>query len=118
MRFSTPRELFPKLNGISNPPDRWSVAECAEYIGVTEEFALKSVTETALIEPAEPQKRELVKMQDDQIIVMALDRSQKFKAPEAIQPARRWAAPAEITTHVLENRAKTLSFVNTTDQDL
>ena len=42
-------------------------------------------------------------MQDDQIIVMALDRSQKFN---------------EITTHVLENRAKTLAFVNTTDQDL
>jgi hypothetical protein len=94
------------------------VAECAEHIGVTEEFAFKSATEMALKGPAEPQKRELVKMQDDQIIVMALDRSQKFKAPEAIQPPRRWATPAEITTHVLENRAKTLAFVNTTDQDL
>lgn len=43
-------------------PDRWSVAECAEHIGVTEEFALKSATEMALKGPAELQKRELVKM--------------------------------------------------------
>ena len=99
-------------------PDRWSVAECAEHIGVTEELLFKLVTEQALKGPAEPQKRELVKLQDDQIVPMALDRSQKFKAPESIQPTRRWTTPAEITSHVLENRALTLAFVNTTDQDL
>ena len=99
-------------------PDRWSVAECAEHIGVTEEMIFKLVTEQALKGPAEPQKRELVKIQDDQILTMALDRSQKFKAPESIQPTRRWSTPAEITRNVLENRAITLAFVNTTDQDL
>ena len=99
-------------------PDRWSVAECAEHIGVTEEMIFKLVTEQALKGPAEPQKRELVKMQDDQIVPMALDRSQKFKAPESIQPTRRWSTPAEITRNVLQNRAITLAFVNTTDQDL
>ena len=99
-------------------PDRWSVAECAEHIGVTEEMIFKMVTEQALKGPAEPQKRELVKLQDDQLVPMALDRSQKFKAPESIQPTRRWTSSAEITRHVLENRANTLAFVNTTDQDL
>ena len=99
-------------------PDRWSVAECAEHIGVTEEMIFKMVTEQALKGPAEPQKRELVKLQDDQLVPMALDRSQKFKAPELIQPTRRWTSSAEITRHVLENRANTLAFVNTTDQDL
>lgn len=99
-------------------PDRWSVAECAEHIGITEEIAFKAITEKALKTPAEPQKRELVKIQDDQIVPMALDRSQKFKAPEAIQPTHRWTTPSEITRNVLENRANTLAFVNTTDQDL
>ncbi len=99
-------------------PDRWSVAECAEHIGVTEETVFTMVTEKALKGPAEPQKRELDKMQDDAIIPMALDRTAKFKAPEAMQPTRRWTTPEEITKHVLENRAKTLAFVNTTDQDL
>jgi len=99
-------------------PDRWSVAECAEHIGVTEDMIFKMITEQALKGPAEPQKRELVKMQDDQIVPMALDRTQKFKAPESIQPTRRWATPGEISKNVLENRAKTLALVNTTDQDL
>ncbi len=103
---------------FKSAPDRWSVAECAEHIGVTEDMVFKMVTEQALKGPAEPQKRELVKMQDDQIITMALDRSQKFKAPESIQPTRRWATPADITRNVLQNRAITLAFVNTTDQDL
>lgn len=99
-------------------PDRWSVAECAEHIGVTEDMIYKLITEQALKGPAEPQKRELVKIQDDQILSTALDRTQKFKAPESIQPTRRWTSPAEITSNVLQNRAKTLAFVNTTDQDL
>jgi DinB superfamily len=103
---------------FKSAPDRWSVAECAEHIGVTEDMVFKMVTEQALKGPAEPQKRELVKMQDDQIITLALDRSQKFKAPESIQPTRRWATPADITRNVLQNRAITLAFVNTTDQDL
>jgi len=103
---------------FKSAPDRWSVAECAEHIGVTEDMVFKMVTEQALKGPAEPQKRELVKMQDDQIITMALDRTQKFKAPESIQPTRRWATPADITRNVLQNRAITLAFVNTTDQDL
>lgn len=103
---------------FKSAPERWSVAECAEHIGVTEDMVFKMVTEQALKGPAEPQKRELVKMQDDQILTMALDRSQKFKAPESIQPTRRWATPADITRNVLQNRAITLAFVNTTDQDL
>src|SRR3974377_288648 len=85
---------------FKSAPDRWSVAECAEHIGVTEDMVFKMVTEQALKGPAEPQKRELVKMQDDQIITMALDRTQKFKAPESIQPTRRWATPADITRNV------------------
>jgi hypothetical protein len=99
-------------------PERWSVAECSEHIGVTEEMVFKLTIEQALKGPAEPQKREQVKIQDDTIIPMAIDRSAKFKAPEYVQPTRRWATPDEITKNVLENRAITLAFVNTTEQDL
>jgi hypothetical protein len=41
-------------------PDRWSIAECAEHIGVTEAFILKLITEQTLKGPAEPEKRALV----------------------------------------------------------
>jgi hypothetical protein len=99
-------------------PDRWSVAECAEHIGVTEAFVLKMITEQALKGPAEPEKRAEVQGKDSSILVAALDRSAKFKAPEVIQPTRRWATSGEITENVLEYRARTIEFVSTTQEDL
>jgi hypothetical protein len=99
-------------------PDRWSVAECAEHIGVTEAFILKMITEQALKGPAEPEKRAEVQGKDSSILVAALDRSAKFKAPEVIQPTRRWATSGEITKNVLEYRARTIEFVSTTQEDL
>jgi hypothetical protein len=99
-------------------PDRWSVAECAEHIGVTEAPVMKLITEQALKGPAEPEKRELVKGKDDTILAMVTDRSTKAKAPESIQPTRRWPTSEEITKNVLENRARTIEFVRTTQEDL
>jgi hypothetical protein len=99
-------------------PDRWSVAECAEHIGVTEAFIQDLITEQALKGPAEPEKRAQVQGKDTSMMAMAVDRSTKFKAPEPIQPTRRWVTSGEITKNVLENRARTIAFVNTTQEDL
>jgi DinB superfamily len=99
-------------------PDRWSVAECAEHIGVTEGYVFQMITEKALKGPAEPEKRKDVQMKDDAIVPTTIDRSAKFKAPETIQPTRRWTTPDEISKNVLQNRAVTLAFVNTTQEDL
>ena len=99
-------------------PERWSIAECAEHIGVTEAFVLKLITEQALKGPAEPEKRNEVQGKDSSIMVTGLDRSTKFKAPEVIQPNRRWTTSGEITKNVLENRARTIEFVSTTQEDL
>jgi hypothetical protein len=99
-------------------PDRWSIAECAEHIGVTETFILKLITEQALKGPAEPEKRALVQGKDNSLITMVVDRTAKFKAPEAIQPTRRWTSSGEITKNVLESRARTIEFVSTTQEDL
>ncbi len=99
-------------------PDRWSIAECAEHIGITETLIRNLITEKALKGPAEPEKRALVQGKDTALMTAAVDRSTKFKAPEAIQPTRRWAAAGEITKNVLENRARTIEFVSTTQEDL
>src|SRR5260370_25183411 len=58
-------------------PDRWSAAECAEHIGVTEAFILKMITELALKGPAEPGKRAEVQGKDSSIMVPAVDRRAK-----------------------------------------
>ena len=98
--------------------DRWSIAECAEHIGVTEAYILNLITEQALKSPEEPEKRAQVQGKEAAMMAMAVDRSAKFKAPEAIQPKRRWATSGEITKNVLENRTRTIEFVRTTQEDL
>jgi hypothetical protein len=99
-------------------PDRWSIAECAEHIGVTEALVMNLVIAQALKGPAEPDKRAQLQWKDDALLTAALDRSTKFKAPESIQPARRWSGSEEITKNVLENRARTIEFISTTQADL
>jgi hypothetical protein len=103
---------------FKSAPDRWSVAECAEHIGVTEATIFKMLTEQALKAPATPEKRSAVAITDDDLLAKTVDRSAKFKAPEAIQPTHRWTTPDEITKNVLDNRAQTLAFVSTTREDL
>jgi hypothetical protein len=122
---SSRKVFLEATNGLSEAqwnfkpaPDRWSVAECAEHIGVTEAFILNLITEQALKGPAEPEKRAQVQGKDTSMMAMAVDRSAKFKAPESIQPTRRWATSGEITKNVLENRARTIQFVSTTQEDL
>jgi hypothetical protein len=122
---SSRKAFLEATNGLSEAqwnfkaaPDRWSVAECAEHIGVTESFILNLITEQALKGPAEPEKRTEVQGKDTSIMVVGVDRSAKFKAPEPIQPTRRWATSGEITKNVLENRTRTIEFVSTTQGDL
>src|SRR2546423_12966617 len=42
-------------------PDRWSVAECAEHIALSEEFIFGVVTKQVMGTPATPEKRDAVK---------------------------------------------------------
>jgi len=122
---SSQKAFLAATNGLSEAqwnfkpaPDRWSITECAEHIGVTETFILQLITEQALKGPAEPEKRALVQGKDSTLMTMAVDRTAKFKAPEAIQPTRRWTTSGEITKNVLESRARTIEFVSTTQEDL
>jgi hypothetical protein len=85
---------------------------------VTETFILNLITEQALKGPAEPEKRVSVQGKDSSLMTMVVDRTAKFKAPEAIQPTRRWTTSGEITKNVLESRARTIEFVSTTQEDL
>jgi DinB superfamily len=122
---SSRKAFLEATNGLSEAqwnfkpaPDRWSIAECSEHIAVTEVLILKLVTNQVLKGPAAPEKRALVQGKDTALMAMAVDRSAKFKAPEAIQPTRRWVTSGEITKNVLDNRARTIDFINTTQEDL
>src|SRR5262245_49845757 len=110
------REKFAKsVVGLSeaqlkfkSAPDRWSVAEVAEHITVTEGNLFNLLTNMALKSPATPDKER--KVTDDQLVAMMTDRRSKAQAPEQNKPTGRWKTVAEIMQEFEKERARTIDF--------
>lgn len=66
-------------------PDKWSVTECMYHIAAAEK-TLWAMFEGAMKTAANPEKRSEIKATDEQIVAMVQNRTQKFQAPEPIQP--------------------------------
>lgn len=99
-------------------PDRWSVAEVAEHITVTESALLGLVQKQILASPAAPDKRVEVQGKDELILTKVPDRSRKAQAPEFLKPTNRWANREELTKTFEEERKATEDYVKTTNDDL
>src|SRR5277367_3426974 len=89
----------------------WSVAECAEHIALSEDLIFGSVTKV-MQGPATPDKKSAVT--DDFILAAVVDRSHKFQAPEALRPKQTFATPQEAVDHFKESRARTIAYMQTT----
>ena len=94
--------------------DRWSIAECAEHIAAAEDFILGLMGEfMGAHSPAE----ELVEdvRRDEMITSVITDRSQKFQAPDPLQPTNRYGNPSESLEDFARSRARTIALVRETD---
>jgi hypothetical protein len=118
MFLDATRGLSPEQWSFKSAPERWSVAECAEHIALSEGFIFGLVTERVLKSPATPEKREAVKGKDELIVKMLQDRSHKATAPEPLDPTKRPMAPEDSVKLFLDSRAKTIDFIKTTQEDL
>ena len=99
-------------------PDRWSVEECAMHIAVSEKMMWQMV-EDALKQPPNPEMRAEIKMTDEQLIGAVQTRTQKFKAPEVIQPQNSgFKNAAEAISSFKATRDKAIEFINGTAADL
>jgi len=125
-QFGTTRDNFLKsIAGLSQAqwtfkpaPGRWSVAEVAEHITVSESTLFGLVQKQIMTPAAAPEKREQVKGKDELILEKVPDRSHKVQAPEFLRPTGRWATEAELTKVFEESRAATMDYVRTTNDDL
>ena len=117
------RKLFlDSIDGLSEAqwkfkpgPDRWSIAECAEHVALSEDFMFRRV-EAMLKSPPAGDRKAAVK--DEQALGWMRDRSQKAKNSSATQPAGRWASPAQLSRYFKERRDQTLDYVRTTQDAL
>ena len=99
-------------------PERWSVAECAEHIALSEKFIFGRITNDIVKSAATPEKRDAVKGKDELIVKILQDRSHKATAPEPLDPTKRPMSPEDSVKLFLESRAQTIEYVKTTQDDL
>ena len=97
-------------------PDRWSIAEVAEHIAISETTILQLVKDKMLKGPAIPRDPDTVS--DDKLLALLLDRTSRFQAPEMLKPTNRWATRDALTKEFLAAREKTTTYVRTTTDDL
>ena len=96
---------------------RWSVAETVEHIAATEGMLFGAVT-GALSQPASADWAPVAAGTSmSKLFGMLLDRSQKFQAPEPLQPHGQ-IERAELLGRYAGARAATLDFVRTTQAPL
>jgi len=110
--------LTPEQWNFKAGPDRWSIAECAEHITISEDFISGLVRDKIMQAPADPSKRSETKGKDELVVEKVPDRSRKFQAPEAITPKKRWPTPDVLVAHFKESRAASINFVETTQDDM
>lgn len=124
--FQTTHDNFIKsISGLSQKqwtfkpaPDRWSVAEVAEHITVSETTIMGLIQQRLMQSPAAPDKRAQVKGKDELILQRMPDRSHKAQAPEILRPTGRWATEADLTKAFEDARKANMEYVRTTNDDL
>jgi hypothetical protein len=97
-------------------PDRWSIAEVAEHIAVSESTLFQLVTEKIMKAPKSAAGAATVS--DEKLIAMITDRSQKAQAPEMLRPTNRWPTREALTKDFVAARQKTINYVKDTPEDL
>ena len=121
----TRKNFLAEIKGLSeaqwkfkSAPDRWSVAEVAEHIALSEDMIFGMVTDRIMKSPAAPEKKESVKGKEVQLRQNITNRNVKAQAPETLKPVNKWATQAELVKAFSASRAKTTAYVKTSTDDL
>ena len=120
------KKLFAALQGVSEAewhwkpaPDKWSIAEVADHIDLAEIKTPQLVHDMATNAPATPEKKGEVSGKDQRVASEIPDRTQhRMMRPDFLAPTDRWPSPAALEKDFLANRAKTLAYVRTTQDDV
>jgi uncharacterized damage-inducible protein DinB len=97
-------------------PDRWSIAEVAEHITISESTILQLIREKIMSAPAAP--AEAARPPDEKVIAMVTDRSERAQAPEFLRPTNRWSTREELVNAFNAARETTVNYVKTTADDM
>lgn len=121
----TQKDFLAAIEGVSEEqwkfkaaPDRWSIAETAEHIAVSEQTIWELVSGKIMKSPATPEKAAEAKGKDEIILTRIPDRSRKAQAPEQLKPTGRWATRAALVKDFEAMRAQEIAYLAETKEDL
>lgn len=97
-------------------PDRWSIAECAEHIALAE-TGLYQRLEASLQAAAEPEKRQEIKVSDEQVIQILTNRTGKAQSPEIIKPTGKFPSTAVAMAAFAAQREQLITLVKESQAD-
>lgn len=96
-------------------PDRWSIAEVAEHIAISESTILQLIREKIMTAPPAPPE---ARQPDETVIAGVTDRTERFQAPEFLKPTNRWSTREALVKDFIAARETTTNYVKTTTDDL
>ena len=121
----TQKDFLASIEGVSEAqwkfkagPDKWSIAETAEHIAVTEQTIWDLVSGKIMKSPPTPEKAAAAKGKDETILTVIPDRSRKAQAPERLQPTGKWPTRAALAKDFEALRTKEIAYVTDTKEDL
>ncbi len=98
-------------------PDRWSVGEVVEHLALAENL-LFDLQQKAMASPAAtPEQLAGAKGNDDKILAIIADRTQKATAPEPLKPGTLGTRD-NVLAAFRERRGRTVKYAETTKDDL
>src|ERR1700676_2909787 len=109
--------LTPAQLNFKADSTRWSVAQCIEHIALAENGIMMGI-QMALQSPADPSKRDSVKLTDEQVMAFLTDRSRKFQAPEVLKPDGKLGSFQTVLDSFIVRRNRNIQFVTMTQDDM
>jgi hypothetical protein len=117
-------KLLTELDGLTNAqlsfkpsPDKWSIAEVVEHIGLAE-MGIGQIIQQTLKAPIDSAKRKEIKVTDEQIRQRLTNRSGKAQSPEIIKPTGRFSNIKKAIGFFTNARNKNIEFIQSTKDDL
>lgn len=119
----TSEDLRKQVEGLSEAQlafkpatDRWSISQCLEHIVLSEKM-LFDMAKKELEKAPQPERKNEVKVSDENLKQMMSDRSQKFQAPAELQPVGKYKDNKTALAEFTAARAPVLAFIKQADEE-
>ncbi|MEZ4587630.1 MAG: DinB family protein [Gemmatimonadales bacterium] len=99
-------------------PDRWSIAETAEHVILSEIGSGKLMRGRMIREPTPPELLAATADGDERVDRRLRARDQRFAAPDFVRPVGTWPTAQAMVEAFEESRLATIEFLATTPLDL